>query len=42
MESGVLLGLSRYHDVVETLDSDLPLQRFPEIQFPKNSRSDWK
>jgi len=40
VESGVLSSL--YRDVVEGLDSDLSLQRFPEIQFPKNSRSDWK
>jgi hypothetical protein len=33
---------SLYRDVVEAVDSDLPLQRFPEIQFPKDSRSDWK
>lgn len=33
---------SLYRDAVEGLDSDLPLQRFPEIQFPKDSRSDWK
>jgi hypothetical protein len=42
VESGALLGLSRYYEVVVPLDSDLSLQQFPEIQLSRVSRSDWK